>query len=102
MLAALRRLLDAVADSEQGLRQFNGDQELRKIALALYVAMLKMIEACINSLLHESFGRPVELGGRSNVLTTLRNQAYVRLHRGAEDYRQENAEGHCGPHLRTL
>ena len=54
MLNALRKFLDVVADSAQSLRQFCGDQELRKTAESLYVAMLRMIEACINSLVNES------------------------------------------------
>jgi hypothetical protein len=53
MLDALRKFLDVVADSAQSLRQFCEDQELRKTAEALYVAMLRMIEACINSLVNE-------------------------------------------------
>jgi hypothetical protein len=54
MLDELRQFLDVVADSAQNLRQFHEDQELRKIAEALYVAMLGMIDACINSLVHQS------------------------------------------------
>ncbi len=54
MLAALQRFLDLVSDSEQKLRQFREDQELRNTAKSLYVATLKMIEACINSLINES------------------------------------------------
>lgn len=53
MLDELSKFLDVVADSAQSLRQFNDDQGLREKAEALYVAMLRMIDACINSLVHE-------------------------------------------------
>lgn len=57
MLAALRGLFDTVANSEESLRQFHNDQQLRKTAVSLYVSMLGMIEACINSLIHEKMGK---------------------------------------------
>jgi hypothetical protein len=53
LLGSLRKVLDLVAESEKYLVQFNDDQDLRRIALALYVSMLRMIDASIHSLLHE-------------------------------------------------
>ncbi|KAE9368239.1 hypothetical protein N431DRAFT_414523 [Stipitochalara longipes BDJ] len=53
ILDALSSFLEVVADSAESLQQFHNDDELRKAAEALYVAMLKMIEACINSLINE-------------------------------------------------
>jgi len=50
---ALSSFLEVVADSAESLKQFNEDDQLRKAAEALYVAMLKMIEACIDSLINE-------------------------------------------------
>ncbi|KAI9683768.1 MAG: hypothetical protein M1822_005958 [Bathelium mastoideum] len=62
MLIALRRFLEVVAESEQSLRQFCGDRGLRESAISLYVAILKMIEASINSLINESIWKKVKYG----------------------------------------
>ncbi|PMD37919.1 hypothetical protein L207DRAFT_635367 [Hyaloscypha variabilis F] len=53
IMDALSSFLEVVADSAESLKQFNEDDQLRKAAEALYVAMLKMIEACIDSLINE-------------------------------------------------
>jgi hypothetical protein len=74
MLDELRKFLDVVADSAQSLRQFNEDQELRETAEALYVAMLRMIDACINSLVHESTCKYTPICNRGGVLNMFRDE----------------------------
>jgi len=49
----LSSFLEVAADSAESVKQFHTDAELRTAAEALYVAMLKMIEACISSLINE-------------------------------------------------
>jgi hypothetical protein len=74
MLDELRKFLDVVVDLAQSLRQFNEDLELRKTAEALYVAMLRMIDACIKSLVHESTCKNTPTCNLGGVLTISRGE----------------------------
>ena len=84
-----------VAESAQSLKHFREDQELRNNAEALYVAMLRMIEACINSLVHESLCK-FEQSNPNRVLTMFSDKAQVRARWGASSFNETAAPGECG------
>ena len=84
-----------VADSAQGLKHFREDQELRNNAEALYVAMLRMIEACINSLVHESLCK-FEQSKPNGVLTMFSDKAQAWARWGASRFHEQAAPGECG------
>lgn len=54
MLASLRRMTDVVTKSEVYLKLFSHSGALESVAISLFVALLNMVEACINSLVHKS------------------------------------------------
>jgi hypothetical protein len=84
-----------VAESAQSLKHFREDQDLRNTAEDLYVAMLRMVEACINSLVHES---PCK-SGQSNpnrLLTMFSDKAQVRVRWGTSSFHEKAAPGDCG------
>jgi hypothetical protein len=95
MWEALRNFLDVIADSAQSLRHFREDQELRRTAEALYVAMLRMVEACINSLVHESLCKFAQ-SNPNTMLILFSGQVQIRLQWRTTGIQEKATPGDCG------
>ncbi|KAI9709708.1 MAG: hypothetical protein M1820_003110 [Bogoriella megaspora] len=91
ILATFGKFLGVVADSEQCLREFGGDAELRRCAVTLYVAMLKTVEATINSLISDSLWKKVKygfFGERASTIGKLPAETVDRICSHCDDMQQ--------------